>query len=662
MPSDGISIVFSIRDGGSKVLKTLGDNTKSLDKETQQLTQTYAAMKKANDPLIKAQADLKSRLEIVKKQVADNRSEWKKYDSELARTSMNEAIAEQDELKRQLKDVEDQIKSNSKSMSEYRETMRKASAESEGGTFEKLAQAGLFAMVGTSASQLAGSLLGGLAGQSVSGAISSTLSGAATGFALGGVAGAGIGALAGGINGLTQIYTAQDDAFKSYYQEAIQTVMDEQATAITSGSSIAGSREQTLMAFSQRFGSDAAAAAYLDQVKTMAGRTNYSYDEITGYSKLLLNSYSANETFGVLQRLSDATAGLGLGTGDVSTMISSLSRMRTTGKATQEYLNAFSERGVDVYSALAGFAGGDRSKVQEMISGGKIGGVEAAQAILDYIDQQFGGLSDKLATTYDAMVANLEDAEANMEAMAGEGYNEKRKEGLAAQQEWLTGNRAMEDAYKAIGAWEAELENSKEQYIRDAVDAIMGTDEYIQAMSEGDAVTMGRLIMEAKVKGMNEYNASDGAQLALESELALAGKIREDTASNQAYWDAGYRKSQEYSKGLAAGLITEENVKTVLGAVGETTSSVTAGLYGAGVDYGGSGYAFGLGRVPYDGFPAILHEGERVLTAGEARAQDRAGGASISIQVNGLSVREEADVDRVAAALYDKLQTARMAG
>ena len=32
----------------------------------------------------------------------------------------------------------------------------------------------------------------------------------------------------------------------------------------------------------------------------------------------------------------------------------------------------------------------------------------------------------------------------------------------------------------------------------------------------------------------------------------------------------------------------------------------------------GSGYAYGLDYVPYDNFPALLHQGERVQTAAEA--------------------------------------------
>lgn len=34
-------------------------------------------------------------------------------------------------------------------------------------------------------------------------------------------------------------------------------------------------------------------------------------------------------------------------------------------------------------------------------------------------------------------------------------------------------------------------------------------------------------------------------------------------------------------------------------------------------------YAYGLDRVPYDNYPALLHAGERVLTARETRLMDR---------------------------------------
>ena len=59
----------------------------------------------------------------------------------------------------------------------------------------------------------------------------------------------------------------------------------------------------------------------------------------------------------------------------------------------------------------------------------------------------------------------------------GEGYNETRMAGLQAEREWLEGDsgQEMQEAYQAIGAWKASLENAKEQYIRDAVNEAMGS-------------------------------------------------------------------------------------------------------------------------------------------------------------------------------------------
>ena len=75
------------------------------------------------------------------------------------------------------------------------------------------------------------------------------------------------------------------------------------------------------------------------------------------------------------------------------------------------------------------------------------------------------------------------------------------------------------------------------------------------------------------------------------------------------------------------------------------------------------GYAVGLDYVPYDNFPALLHQVERVLTANEARAQDRESGRQIVVNISGeWHVRSDADVDAIAGALADKLLLAQMAG
>ncbi len=65
----------------------------------------------------------------------------------------------------------------------------------------------------------------------------------------------------------------------------------------------------------------------------------------------------------------------------------------------------------------------------------------------------------------------------------------------------------------------------------------------------------------------------------------------------------------------------------------------------------------GISRVPYDRYPATLHKGERVLTAKENRQYTRAtsGGGGITINMGSVTVREEADINRLADKLAARI-------
>lgn len=653
------SIVIKSTDRYSEAVKKMATVTKSFNKDVDKLEDTLYALNKNKITLKMDLSKAKSELKAAEKQFAATGDAADGLKMELAQ-------ANYDNIVRNLKAVTTAARDTEKQISKV-ENKSGGGSGAVGSIVTAIAASGIGQMFGDMTlnvgNSLVGSALGSAGGTIASNVLSSAASGAALGSAIAPGIGTAIGAIGGvvvgAVNGAVQNFEKKDDAFKSYVQDAYETVTQEQADTLSSGSTIAGSREQTQMAFAQRLGGDEAAAAYLDQAKELAKSTNYTYDEITGYSKLLLNSYGADETFGVLMTLSDATAGLNLGSSDIQMFISGLSRMRTTGKATQEYLNYFSERGVDVYQALADATGANKSSIAGMVTAGDISGGTAAQAILDYIDQTYGGLSEKLAGTYDAMADNLGDYEAELNAAMGEGYNEGRKSGLQAQMDWMSGESgaAVEEANKAIGAWKAELENSKEQYIRDAMDAMMASDEYQSAKAAGDAAEMGRLVMQAKVQGMNEYNASDGAQEALAAEKTLVEEIRNDTSLNSDYWDAGYEKGQEFTKGLAAAMQDglPDGSQYMVGVDPITGPAVKA--------KGGrrmNALAVGIDYVPYDNFPALLHQGERVQTAEEARS-DR-GNRPIVISGNSFTVREEADIDRVASALLEKIELAERRG
>ena len=664
-----VSIAISAQDSYSSAIKNMAQITKSFSKDMDEMEETLHKLN-TNKYSLKLDADAALKeLKALEKQFAETGDEADGLKAQMAK-------ANYDNIKRNLDLVTKGAREAETQMKKTGEAFRKADNQGGGGSFGKnivyaLAASGIgdaakqFVQQGANA--LVVSAFGDAGGALASNMLSMGLTGASTGFMLGGPLGAAIGAAGGAVVGIgtgtLQNLEKRDDAFKSYVQEAAEEEQTKMSGDIESGSSIAAGREQKKLAFTTLLGSEAKASDFLDEVKAMASTTNYTYDEITGYAKSLVKPFGTGQTMDILTALSDTSAALSLNESDNSVLIAGLSRMKLTDKTTQEYLNYFSERGIDVYEALSKW--GDAATVAQKVSAGKIKGSEAVEALLAYMQEQYGGLSAQMANTYEGMMGNLEDAKANAQEQYGIGYNENRKEGIQAEIDWYE-DESADEANQAIGAWYAHLDNEKERYRREAEAKMKESDEYQQAKAEGDAAEMGRLIMQARAQGMNEYNASKGAQLALESELALAAAIRDDARSDQAYWDAGYRKSQEYSKGLAAGMAS-----ALVGTGSETTTGLSVeerryGNWRRGGYYDEDGvwrsHAAGLERVPYDGYAALLHEGERVLTAREARQADQGGGAQVTITGNTFQVRQESDIDAIAEALYRRLRLAQMGG
>lgn len=674
--SEEVGIVMSLYDRVSPTLKAIAGNSQAFDKALDELEQSLKAYDKAQDGLIGRSADLKKAISEADQKVKDAQKSYRKLKDETSKGTLDAAIDEQTRLKNQLRETEAAIKANEnayralyKAATDSATAMSKAenragSAGGGKGILSALGQAGLISMAGDAAGQWADALVGSAFGSNAGTMFSSGLSGAVQGAALGSllgpagtVAGAVIGGGIGLITGGSQIYQERDEAFKAYVQEATQGQLEALSTSITSGSATAAQRELDLIAFDQLLGSGQG-AKYLADLREMAASTPMEYSDLTAMSRALATGFGNDQQrmLDLMEGIGNAGSAVGVDASGMTYMAQVMSRMQSSGKVGLEDLNAFQDRGIDVIGMLSDALGKSQGDIYDMISKGSISGTQAVDIIQQGLEQ-YAGAMDKMSQTFSGLTSTLSDAQTEMDNAYGEGYNETRKKGLQEEIDYLSGESGalIQEANRAMGAWQAELENSKEQYIRDAMDAVINSDEYKAAMSEGTDegyAEAGRMLMEAKVRGMNEYNASEGAQLMLQLETEMAATIRDDTASNDAYWDAGYRKGQEYSKGWAAAR-TSQWIEDV------PDENTVAGRVRARNHFR---YAYGLDRVPYDDFPALLHEGERVLTAQQAREADSKPGRSISITITGNQFGAGVSAEEIVQRLADQIELKFAAG
>ena len=650
------SIVIKATDRYSETVKRMGETTKSFGKNLGKMEDTLTLLSKNKATIRVDVKQAKSALQDAEKQFAKTRSEADKLKLETAQ-------ADYDNMVRNLKSVTKAAGDTEKAISKVQ---NKADPNGNGGfsgIVASIASAGATKMVGSMAQEAAKTLIGSTYGDATGNLLSGALSGAISGAAVGSVIpvvgtalGAGIGAVTGAGSALVQNWSKKDDAFKSYVQNAVEGQLDEQTTSLTSGSALAASRETDQISFATLFKGEDKAKQYLADLVQMANTTPFLYDDLTSMSKTLATyGYDENSILPVLQTIGDAGAALGQSTSDMNSVATAIGRMKSSNKTTLEYLNILNDRGIGAVGMLANAYGVDQGEVYSMISKGQIAGQDAARIILDALTDSFAGSMERQSKTFSGITSTIEGLRQELDNAMGEGYNETRMAGLQAEREWLEGDsgQEMQEAYQAIGAWKASLENAKEQYIRDAVNEAMGSDAYKTAEAEGDAAEMGRIIMKAKIDGMNQYNANEGKDEVLAQELSLIDSVREDTSLNDSYWDAGYTLGQSFSKGRAAGMMGSGS--------GETSASASPSRMLQGVTLpSGSSYAVGIDYVPYDNFPALLHQGERVQTAEEARSGGS--GTSIQIVMNGTVIREDADVERVASALLERMELAGMRG
>lgn len=717
MPKESLSVYLTAVDKMSPVLASITDKTKALDKESQELQQTFEALQKANKGLIARKTELEKKLKDVNETVKNARKNFKELGDEASSDAYKKAQENQRKLRDEIAATSKAMQENQKIYKENIETIRKGGMEEQGTGLGDIAK-GLFAgQVG----QMLSSSLGGL-GQSVltsaigmpeasliSDTLSSTISGIAAGSVLGvpGMAVGGlIGAASGLISGGTKIFEAKDDAFKEYYGGLYEDVSGRAGEMVEGGSTLASGRQTDRISFKTLFGDEDAANEYLDSLVDMSNRTPFLYDDLTAMSKTLATyGYNEKNILPLLQTIGDAGAALGMGTADMTAVAQALGRMKSSDKAALEYLNILNDRGIGAVGMLAEAKGVDQGTMYDMISEKKISGSEAVEIITAALKESYSGSMLEQSQTFAGITSTLEGLTQELENAGGEAYNTLRESGKSAMVDAYGGE--LGDAIKEINAImgenQARKENLQDQYMREVLDVVLNGRRG-ELWGTLDASQQGELsdLQEKYAYQMRRYENGDtdaGAELeSLYEQAQILGQAyfdnsdemdrlndvekREIEAINKAIapLEIAHQRLYELNqtmKGLAVKLpsafgyssrgeyVTQTRGENSLARGREENSLLSRGHITERRDLQGNRHAFGLERVPYDEYPALLHEGERVLTASEARSQDtgQAGAAPLQITITGNSFTgtPEEMADQLVEVIVRKIRQARIA-
>lgn len=690
MPSQrtDASVAFSVTDNLSQSIVGMKNSVNSFKQDVTGLQQQLDKLDSTRFQL--KNFDLKNarqELDRTKKALQELGDTATEADREAARADFERANQNYENVRRQLNLVSKQARQTERDLLDATDAISKAdnrAGSSVGGVLSALGKAGLMDMAGDVALDFGNLVVGSTFGSEVGGVVSSGISGALSGAAMGsllGPVGTAVGAAIGGglglLQGGSQAAQGRDDAFKQYYSDLYDTQQAAAEESLSAGGDTASQRELDAIAFNRLLG-QGVGDQYLEDLRTLAADTPMEYGDLTSMSRALATGFgdAPDRMLELMTAIGDAGSAVGVTASDMEIMAQAMSRMNSSGKATLEYLNIFQDRGVDVIGMLADAMGKTQGEIYDMISGGDINGQEAVNIIQAGMESMYGGAMETMARTFDGLTSTLEDAMTEIDNAMGEGYNERAKEGLQADIDAYGGalGDALAQANEIIGEGKAIAENLDRQYSREALSALtLGTsttvygedqanrlaemhdqytslvDQYQNATEEDKAVIASQieaLKEEAQAMADSAYDASEMSQELHDVNLDLITAIRENTAAlGSAAWGKDYEVEQEKTKGTGSTLLD-----TVSSAISKANSFVGQN-------------AWGLDRVPYDNYLTYLHEGERVLTASQARAMDQGGSApNVSVTVSGNTFGAGMDETAVAEAIADTAVRKILAG
>lgn len=294
-------------------------------------------------------------------------------------------------------------------------------------------------------------------------------------------------------------------------------------------------------------------------------------------------------------------------------------------EATQEALAESSEKTAEAIDKITVSANGFTVE----LANSKLTVEEATEYLQSYTDaatNMFGQISTESEYSYDQVLENMQH---NIEATNQFAENLQSIIGVLPASIAETFATGGPETYAGVVAMLAEANKGADEGLAQlnelyAEGGTAGAEAFITAFSEGEASITNNNPVKVMADAMQSDTSMEDA--GVDAVNNTASKM-ESAVYTAGFYQAGSTAMQQFLQGIqsmestimaAVNAIAQKAAAAIQQAIAAAQQAAAAAAANAGGDSSATGHAGGLDYVPYNGYPAILHRGESVLTATEA--------------------------------------------
>lgn len=180
--------------------------------------------------------------------------------------------------------------------------------------------------------------------------------------------------------------------------------------AVKTGLNFDATIEQAKMSFETLLGSSQKAQQMVQQLVNFAAHTPFELTGVQNAAKqLLAMGFSGKQVIPVMTAVGNAVSAVGGGDEELQGVILALGQIQTKGKLSAEEMNQLAERGIPAWQILAQQMHKTPAELMKMASKGKLLSDQVIPALVNGLNQRFGGAMEKQSKTWNGMMSTLKD-------------------------------------------------------------------------------------------------------------------------------------------------------------------------------------------------------------------------------------------------------------